>query len=60
MSKPENVSYSGVVVTALIQFGLEMTLEDYFQIWNSLTESDQKLVDWKIDGSNITGKTLSK
>ena len=56
MTKPENVSYSGVLITALIQFALEMTIDDYLDTWNSLTENDQKLIDWKIVGSNITSK----
>ena len=56
MAKPENLSYSGVVITALIQFALEMTIEDYLETWNSLTENDQKLIDWKIADSNITSK----
>ena len=60
MTKPENISYSGVLITALIQFALEMTMEDYLETWNSLTENDQKLIDWKIVDSNITSKKKLK
>ena len=56
MTKPDNISYSGVVITALIQFALEMTLDDYLETWNSLTDNDKNLIDWKIAGSNITSK----
>ena len=53
MSKPENSSYSGIIITAIVQFSLEMTIEKYEETWNFLTKNDEELLEWKIGGSKF-------
>ena len=56
MSNPENSSYSGVVITAIVQFSMGMTIEKYLDTWNSLSNNDQELLEWKISDSKLESK----
>ena len=56
MSNPENSSYSGVVITAIVQFSMDMTIEKYLDTWNSLSNNDQELLEWKISDSKLESK----
>ena len=56
MSNPENVSYSGVVITAIVQFASDMTLQSYNDTWNLLTNDDTQLLEWKITDTNLECK----
>ena len=53
MSNPENSSYSGVIITAIVQFSMDMTIEKYLDTWNSLSNNDQELLEWKIGDSKL-------
>ena len=57
MSNPENSSYSGVVITAIVQFSMDMTIEKYLNTWNSLSNNDQELLEWKIGDSKLESKS---
>ena len=56
MSNPENSSYSGVVITAIVQFSMDMTIEKYLDTWNALSNNDQELLEWKISDSKLESK----
>ena len=59
MSNPENSSYSGVVITAIVQFSMDMTIEKYLDTWNSLSNNDQELLEWKISDTKLESKLTS-
>ena len=56
MSNPENISYSGVIITAIVQFASDMTLQSYLDTWNLLTNDDTELLEWKITDTNVESK----
>ena len=58
MEKPSNSTLSGVVITAIVQFGdgLNLNQESYKQEWNIISNNSQFLGDWIIDDSEISSK----
>ena len=59
MEKPSNSTLSGVVITAIVQFGgLNLNQESYKQEWNIISNNSQFLGDWIIDDSEISSKNL--
>ena len=57
MEKPSNSTLSGVVITAVVQFGgLNLNQENYEQEWNIISNNSQILGDWIIGDSEVSGK----
>jgi hypothetical protein len=54
MSKPENETLSGLIISAIVQFTTDFDKTDYEAEWNVLTSNNQ-LYNWLIDDTNITG-----
>ncbi len=54
MSLPQNESYSGLFITAMLTFGQEIDAETYEQTWNLLSNNSQKLLDWKVGESEVS------
>ena len=57
MEKPNNSTLSGVMITAVVQFGgLNLNQENYEQEWNIISNNSQILGDWIIGDSEVSGK----
>ena len=57
MEKPSNSTLSGVMITAVVQFGgLNLNQENYEQEWNIISNNSQILGDLLIGDSEISGK----
>ena len=57
MEKPSNSSLSGVMITAVVQFGgLNLNQENYEQEWSIISNNSQILGDWIIGDSEVSGK----
>ena len=47
-------SLSGVVITAIVQFGSSISQDIYESEWNQLSNHSHKLNDWDIADTNVT------
>ena len=57
MEKPNNSTLSGVMITAVVQFGgLNLNQENYEQEWSIISNNSQILGDWIIGDSEVSGK----
>ena len=57
MEKPSNSTLSGVVITAVVQFGgLNLNQENYEQEWNIISNNSQILGDLLIGDGEISGR----
>ena len=59
MEKPDNYSYSGVDITAIIQFGsTTMSKENYLTAWNSISTDGTELESWKLAENELLGNNF--
>ena len=55
-SSLETTAHAGVAISAIVQFGSDISQEVYETEWNILTNDSQKLQNWYIADSNVTSK----
>ena len=56
MNLPDNSTLKGVVITAIIQFGLKIDVDTYEEEWKIISNDSKMMDNWLIDDSNIKSK----
>ena len=59
MKQPENLSVSGVFVTAIVLFALPIDKLTYLDEWKRLSDDDGILEDWTVSDTSIIQATLT-